>query len=156
MLPFLKQPLCRKTLPCSKGIETATQLSCLNASIRRKTLPCSKGIETHACEPVIVTVSEVGRHCPVPKGLRPTARHRSRPMPCVGRHCPVPKGLRRISYFLLICPLSRKTLPCSKGIETLLVASQPMLKCRKTLPCSKGIINLSLHSEVFFFVVAKS
>ena len=41
----------------------------------------------------------VGRHCPVPKGLRPISRYRSAVMRSVGRHCPVPKGLRQCKNF---------------------------------------------------------
>ena len=36
----------------------------------------------------------------------------------VGRHCPVPKGLRLLLLSTEIWLISRKTLPCSKGIET--------------------------------------
>ena len=36
----------RKTLPCSKGIETAIKNRLTRLACSRKTLPCSKGIET--------------------------------------------------------------------------------------------------------------
>ena len=37
---------CRKTLPCSKGIETPLSCYTKDSVFCRKTLPCSKGIET--------------------------------------------------------------------------------------------------------------
>ena len=40
---------------------------------------------------------------------------------------------------------SRKTLPCSKGIETLRLVLLRSIECRKTLPCSKGIETLNHH-----------
>ena len=93
-----------------------TESQALSASfVRRKTLPCSKGIETPLGS-FSANVLTVGRHCPVPKGLR--------------------LGFCVVSRLVL----SRKTLPCSKGIETTARNfSCTNCCCRKTLPCSKGI-----------------
>ena len=57
----------------------------------------------------------------------------------VVRHCPVPKGLRLYIVKRLGNSFSRKTLPCSKGIETVHHTKENATEGRKTLPCSKGI-----------------
>ena len=58
----------------------------------------------------------------------------------VERHCPVPKGLKLFLYFSMLPQVCRKTLPCSKGIETEDVELNEWIYMgRKTLPCSKGI-----------------
>ena len=79
----------------NKNVNKTTQLRKFYDELGRKTLPCSKGIETTK-RVLIWKETRVVRHCPVPKGLRPTCRS------CTPN-----------------CPASRKTLPCSKGIETL-------------------------------------
>ena len=153
---------------------------------RRKTLPCSKGIETSKINQV-VKHARVERHCPVPKGLRHPNWHvihffyLSKDTALFQRDwddpTPYPVNVSLVSKdtalfqrdwdgqsdypYLYPC---RKTLPCSKGIETsnrfkfparLYVERHcPVPKglrhvkvfsgnsrslCRKTLPCSKGI-----------------
>ena len=47
----------------------------------------------------------------------------------------------------------RKTLPCSKGIETYRSTFQKLPRCRKTLPCSKGI---ETHKSVLVIRVDQS
>ena len=107
----------------------------------------------------------VERHCPVPKGLRLNKSNNLPQFVTVERHCPVPKGLRHaLKLALSTATDSRKTLPCSKGIETYLSiltcthltverhcpvpkGLRPVYRIiqlisnvsRKTLPCSKGI-----------------
>ena len=44
---------------------------------------------------------DVGRHCPVPKGLRQDEPNAPKVDIIVGRHCPVPKGLRRKIYSIV-------------------------------------------------------
>ena len=106
----------RKTLPCSKGIETFQSVFSSEYPLCRKTLPCSKGIETHFRYSSVQIVLLVERHCPVPKGLKHYANKSSTSSAPVERHCPVPKGLRLIRPRSGRCP-RRKTLPCSKGIK---------------------------------------
>ena len=60
---------CRKTSPCSKGIETI-QYAVNDESYSRKTSPCSKGIETIRVLFLLVTLLRVERHRPARKGLR--------------------------------------------------------------------------------------
>ncbi len=105
----------------------------------RKTLPCSKGIETF-CQSQVCVKDCVERPCPVPKGLRlmensllePDSSPRPAPkglkqsmkfiqISIVGveRPRPVPKGLRPVHFRHLLKKICRKTPPCSKGIETL-------------------------------------
>ena len=105
----------------------------------RKTLPCSKGIET-AFTTLIAHSVNVERHCPVPKGLKPVrcsflkSTQRRKTLPCS-------KGIEtedvELNEWIY---MGRKTLPCSKGIETFPVVSiSNIIPGRKTLPCSKGI-----------------
>ena len=105
----------------------------------RKTLPCSKGIETvfniDAC-----SSSFVGRHCPVPKGLR---------QPAVIVFIPYimseDTALFQRDWDFPAIPIPvifwcRKTLPCSKGIETsICFCGVEQWITRKTLPSSIGI-----------------
>ena len=60
----------------------------------------------------------VERPCPVPKGLRPLVMASLTIRTFVERPCPVPKGLRHRSTHKMFDFPRRKTLPCSKGIET--------------------------------------
>ena len=95
----------------------------------------------------------VVRHCPVPKGLRLRLLPHLSWMRFVVRHCPVPKGLRHskeIDFWSSV--ISRKTLPCSKGIETEHLSGGERRRVgRKTLPCSKGIETSSIQKRSFLF-----
>ena len=68
--------------------------------------------------PRLQTTLAVERPRPVPKGLRLQRIHLLRILH-VERPRPVPKGLRLLILRLNPVRLSRKTPPCSKGIETL-------------------------------------
>ena len=94
LLLIAESSLCRKTLPCSKGIETKKVVKSNVPALGRKTLPCSKGIET-----IVIPALKVEL-----KGRKT--------LPCS-------KGIETITVSKLFTKLfCRKTLPCSKGIET--------------------------------------
>ena len=111
-------PRSRKTPPCSKGIKTFAALLNWLASRGRKTPPCSKGIES--------TAHRFCKHgCHMSKDLALLQRDWNSGwyliaiLLYVERHRPVPKGLK-LSYLFSsdVLTHSRKTPPCSKGIET--------------------------------------
>ena len=86
------------------------------------------------------TTPAVERPCPAPKGLKLLERILISLVLCVERPCPAPKGLKRTGIPTASATCGRKTLPCSKGIETQADANLSQLTFRrKTLPCSKGI-----------------
>ena len=90
---LVRQHRGRKTLPCSKGIETYGVFGRFSLVYRRKTSPCFKGIETNHC---------LHKHC----------------IAQVERLRPAPKGLKLICRFAVISvKKGRNTPPCSKGIE---------------------------------------
>ena len=100
-----------------KRSSQALSIKAPNHPCSRKTLPCSKGIET-IMKLEICDGLQVERPCPVPKGLRLNSFLNILKIPHVERPCPVPKGLRLQPRLLLSLFFCRKTLPCSKGIET--------------------------------------
>ena len=53
---------------------------------------------------------------------------------------PCSKGIEtRQDVLFRLSEYRRKTPPCSKGIETVIMFLLRLFLCRKTLPCSKGI-----------------
>ena len=106
----------------------------------RKTLPCSKGIETFLLlrEQIDLLSKDTALFqrdwdLAITQDFKPCA---------VERHCPVPKGLRRIkSRNTLHSPISRKTLPCSKGIETTIHLPFPSMNesVERHCPVPKGL-----------------
>ena len=85
---------CRKTLPCSKGIETSNRFK----------FPARLYVE---------------RHCPVPKGLRHVKVFSGNSRSLCRKTLPCSKGIETAHTLpLAIHVVRRKTLPCSKGIET--------------------------------------
>ena len=82
--------------------------------------PCSKGIETFFSLDYFCMVN-VERPRPVPKGLKPSNTS-FKISKYVERPRPVLKGLKPIAIgSLRFVVSSRKTSPCSKGIETRLI-----------------------------------
>ena len=119
----------------------------------RKTLPCSKGIETGARD-LSNYFWHVEKHCPVPKGLRLVTCYRITTTITCRKTLPCSKGIETLPHILVYrSQQGRKTLPCSKGIETgwrLIV--HPTKPSRKTLPCSKGIETRLMNKVAITFL----
>ena len=91
----------RKTIPDEKGIETETKYTLPLPFFSRKTIPDEKGIETFVPKhnPLATYLCPVERLFLMKKGLK---------------HLRMRQEPRRVE-----CPISRKTIPDEKGIETM-------------------------------------
>ena len=110
--------LCRKTPPCSKGIETSL-LTLFNWCEELSKDPALFQRDWDIIFFCNICYCLVERPRPVPKGLRHFLFFLFDWVFTVERPRPVPKGLRQFSGSRSPTNrISRKTPPCSKGIET--------------------------------------
>ena len=133
----LNHPCSRKTLPCSKGIETVFFTDWIH-------IPRSKdpALFQRDWDVAVIAKTRLAPSKDPALFQRDWDRnlHQSWYIDPVERPRPVPKGLRHLALLSFPYTARRKTPPCSKGIETFTSGTMCYYaNSRKTPPCSKGI-----------------